>query len=231
MIITCEKCSSRFMTSAAALEPEGRTVRCANCGHSWFQSPRATPPPEPKPVVQQAPKTPVIDPADLDAVRARARQHMKQRMTPAKAASWAAFLLILGVGLFGINAYANQIVRVWPQSAKAYSLFGRDVNIRGFEIEEVNYTALVREGAGFLEVTGQVRNLTDAPMTPPLLRASLRDSAGSEVGAWTFAASDRPLEPGSQTRFVGRGPAPLDIAALEVRFIRSEDIDAIGLTP
>ena len=36
MIIACPECETRFKTSAEAIGPNGRTVRCANCSATWF---------------------------------------------------------------------------------------------------------------------------------------------------------------------------------------------------
>ena len=36
MIITCPECTTRYKTSAEAIGPNGRTVRCANCRETWF---------------------------------------------------------------------------------------------------------------------------------------------------------------------------------------------------
>src|SRR5690242_21691751 len=44
MILGCPVCRTRYLVDEAALRGRsGRTVRCANCGHSWQQ----TAPPEP----------------------------------------------------------------------------------------------------------------------------------------------------------------------------------------
>ncbi len=37
MMLVCPSCDSRYMIGADAIGPEGRKVRCANCGHEWFQ--------------------------------------------------------------------------------------------------------------------------------------------------------------------------------------------------
>lgn len=36
MIIVCPECQTRYKTTAKAIGPNGRTVRCANCSSSWF---------------------------------------------------------------------------------------------------------------------------------------------------------------------------------------------------
>ena len=38
MILTCPECSARYVVDPTALLPDGRTVRCAKCKHSWRES-------------------------------------------------------------------------------------------------------------------------------------------------------------------------------------------------
>ena len=38
MLISCSSCNSKYLLNSADLKPRGRTVKCAKCGNSWFQT-------------------------------------------------------------------------------------------------------------------------------------------------------------------------------------------------
>lgn len=220
--------------------PSGRTVRCANCGHSWYQTPPedAAPAPEPEtpaadatdtppekkaPAKQTPPERPAPDAAALDEIRARAQDRMRAKMTPAKAAAWAGIAAGLAGLAFLLDTYKAPIVAAWPQTASAYALAGREVNVRGLVIEKVAHDLVKTDDGAEIEVRGQIRNVTGEAQIVPLLRAGLTDAAGAELAAWRFSAQEDVLEPGQSAAFSGRAPASLDTRGLQVRFVRKRD--------
>ncbi|ESZ88312.1 MAG: zinc finger/thioredoxin [Blastomonas sp. CACIA14H2] len=63
MIIACPACNTRYAVPDSAIGIDGRSVRCAKCGYSWFQHGPDVPAPSAEPAAEAAPAAPAPSPA------------------------------------------------------------------------------------------------------------------------------------------------------------------------
>ncbi|HWC63859.1 MAG TPA: DUF3426 domain-containing protein [Rhizomicrobium sp.] len=240
MILTCPACSTRYQVDEAKFPPQGRSVRCAKCGHVWHQpGPQGEQPPEP--AVADAspaavPESHDGNQTDINQTLARFRSDMaakahataaaqaekKRSLVPllGVAAGWAA--LIAAVLLIGYAAvrYRQEVAVIWPQSAGVYEKLGLKVNTEGLDFVHVDYHREGEDGEVVLAVTGQIVN--NAPRELPVpqsVRVSLADSANHEIYHWSFTAPVQSLKPGQSAPFTTRlSSPPAGARHLEVRF-------------
>jgi predicted Zn finger-like uncharacterized protein len=205
MILTCPNCDTRYSVDGAKFPSQGRTVRCAKCGHSWHQAAEA---PEPdamaEPVVAPAPvaaparepeaETPAPDlPATPEAeetypvntpsgIRAFAPAAVAPEPKPplgprlAVAAGWAGLIAVVLLIAVSAVRYRQDIAVIWPQSAGVYSSLGLPVNASGIDFRQVDYRRETEDGQIVLVVSGQIVNLGRRVLPVPLnIRVTLSD--------------------------------------------------------
>jgi len=247
MILTCPSCGTRYQTAGAQFKPPGRNVRCAKCGHVWFQStpePEAELEPEPVAVPVVAPPSfsaaPAPEPAPglglgspdrsplnfnarpvLDeSVRAPEERPRRSRGAAlAQSAGWAALIVLVGAIGWASVQYRQTIASLWPQSATVYALMGMPVNIRGIALTNISYKQEYEDGQPILSVTGKVVNISNREQAVPEIRVVLLDDAKHELYHWTFDAGIPTLKPGAESPFVTRlSSPPPEARNLDVRF-------------
>ena len=247
MILTCPSCSTRYSVDAAKFPPAGRTVRCAKCGHSWFQAGEAAEIAEPAAVEPTGPvfvpqavqdaraADPVDDVASIAAPFAPASASLSRtttivedkplgRLGPKLAlmAGWVGLVaVILAIGFAAVR-YRQDIATIWPQSAGVYAALGLPVNASGIDFRQVEYRRESEDGQVVLAVSGQIVNAGRRELpVPQTVRVTLSDASNHELYHWTFKPTAQILAPGQAVKFVTRLASPPAAARhLEVRFAK-----------
>lgn len=213
MILECGVCRTRYLVPDAAIGPEGRTVRCANCKHSWFQDGASadalvaaativTPPP---PTSAETGTAPAAEPAapvggsfapahDFDAfgysAPFRPRRNPARRYTAIAAA--AGVTMLVGVGAIsssGAAGFATQL-----------GLSGAVQSPLRIEQNRIGRRDLPT-GSEMFAVSGRIINPTGERLPVADLRADLLDPQGRAVYSWTITPESRVVEPKGVVEF------------------------------
>ena len=111
-----------------------------------------------------------------------------------------------------------------PQTALLYRAIGLSVNLRGLTFENVRATQEASDGVPIAVVQGTISNISRTALEVPRLRFAVRNSAGSEVYAWTAVFSPSIVAPGEQLPFQSRlASPPSDGRDIVVRFYNRRD--------
>ena len=239
MILTCPSCGTRYTVDGSKFPSQGRTVRCAKCGHSWHQDAEA---PEPAAEVMAEPVATAAAPDVAGAEPATSapaesfsptRTYAPSSTEPpaprvplasrlAVAAGWAGLIAV--VLLIGISAvrYRQDIAVIWPQSAGVYSSLGLKVSASGIDFREVAYKRESEDGQTVLAVSGKIVNGGPRELpVPQTVRVTLSDVSNHELYHWTFKPTATVLAPGQTIPFSTRLSSPPAAARhLEVRFAK-----------
>ncbi|MBK1839512.1 zinc-ribbon domain-containing protein [Azospirillum sp. YIM B02556] len=223
MIVSCPTCSTRYTLSDESLGQDGRKVRCARCGHTWWQMPDRT---ELEPVIPDAPTelrpaTPAKT-ATQSGVKAKVKQSTAPRAKPSRGTVIGFALLGLLVagsaagGYFGRDA----VVRNWPPAALLYETIGMPAEPPGFglELRNIRSEQKVEGGTTVLLLDGEVANGTDAERTLPPLRVITFGPEHKLLQSWTIEPSAETLGPGAAANFHHSQPDPGPVTEVTVTF-------------
>ncbi len=207
MIVRCPVCRTCYLVDEEALRGRsGRTVRCANCGHTWHQAASPEPPEDGDEAKTDGRIEPALEvpprPATTLEVppRRRALPETSRRRSRWGALRWLVVAVLLALAaLAGVMVARGAVVALWPPAARLYALAGfpAEPPRTGLKIENL---APSRTPDGLL-IEGDVANGGKTTQDLPRLRVALRDAAEKEV---QFKIIDPPkprLPPGAVAHF------------------------------
>jgi len=244
MILTCPACSTRYQADSARFASPGRNVRCAKCGHVWFQTPPgaepepepalepvAPPPSDPVPSVAAPVSSTTLEsaitppPETMQPPRRSARRAANSGVL-ADAIAWAALIfLAITIGWAAV-LYRQTIVELWPGVAPLYEVVGLQVETEGIALTDIAYRHEVEDGLPVLSVMGKIVNVSDRELPVPVIRVMLSDEAQREIYHWMFAAGVQSLKPGAESPFVTRlSSPPTETRNLNIRFAQAGEAE------
>ena len=107
MILTCPSCNTRYMLDMASIRPEGQTVRCFKCKHTWVQD---------RPRVEECHS---IDRETGKPVVA------KPKLQISGIVDWVLFFVVFGAAITSAAiVYRDKMREIWPASNRLYTLIG-----------------------------------------------------------------------------------------------------------
>jgi predicted Zn finger-like uncharacterized protein len=202
MIVTCTSCSKRYLVDARALGVGGRNVRCAHCGHTWFQTPPADAPQLFDTTLAAAPESSAAGETEWRETRVQLPAVARSRVR-GQIVGWSVAAIAVVALVWGLIAERADIVNLWPPAARLYTMIGYGPTApgTGLELRKVTPSRGIENGVPILAIDGEVVNVSPVARDVPKLKVALRDGNDKELQAWTIAVTDQRLLPGASVPF------------------------------
>lgn len=242
MILTCPSCATRYYADDGSIGPNGRSVRCASCTHTWYVEsqlvlndgagvPDAEPPLTRERVERMRRAAAAANgPPVSAAARFRQQQAERQRKDRIRAAvvAWGATGVALAATTTSAVAFREDVARVWPKAASAYAAVGLDVNIYGLEFVDLQVEHVFDGPEPVLVVRGAVTNMGRDARPAPVLRFGLRDPSAREIQHVMARMTSATIPAGGAAPFEIRiENASADAADLEATFASAAEAAAM----
>jgi hypothetical protein len=201
-------------------------ARCPACAHGWLEA---------KPLEPLRPAPLTIDQLDSSDQEIRQlvsasllaqntfQQHRKRRR--AATAAWFGLALLAASPAAIALTLPNKVVAAAPAAISFYNWLGKEVNIYGLEIRNVDLQHLIVNGQKVIAIKGELQNVSNGERKIPWLRFGLKSGDNTELYQWQLDTASRPLRPGEAKAFVTRVASPPEAAnRVEIRFARPDEI-------
>jgi hypothetical protein len=223
------------MTKAAAIGPNGRTVRCARCEATWFVSAEDAAQDSldqkilEEDLVQAPVDNDVTETNDMSSLastapagahvtmRDKADAEKRARRRKVIWAIWLIPLLILLLGAALAFMFRQEIVNRIPQTATIYKSLGITVKTAGLEIESPTARMALIDGQTVLVVNSAIRNVSTAAQDVPMVQLSLHNGAGEPLAEWYVEPDKTRLAPKGRLEFASQFPDP-PVDAVDLRY-------------
>jgi predicted Zn finger-like uncharacterized protein len=202
VILACPACRTSYLVDEQELNrPAGRTVRCANCGHTWRR-----PPPlimrDREPIAP--PATPRIEPAIAVPPRPGPLPIPALQLHPRRrrAVGWVVLgviVALLALALLAAIMARKEVTAMWPAATRLYALVGLSGAPPGPGLELAKI-APTRTAEG-LVIEGDITNTGSTARDVPRLRVALRDPAEKETQFKIIDPPSARLGPGETAHF------------------------------
>jgi len=226
MILNCSKCATRYLIADASIGPAGRSVRCANCGHSWFEPapeslrepPSELPPPHIAPSTLR--KHPIPPGSNLPVV-----------VVVHRAPGWLKYLCVMLLPLLLIMtpfAYRKTILDHHPEFAFLYEPFGIYYT-DGLALADITLkSSQAGNGQTHYTLACSVINEAKGSRTMPVVVATLLGTGGHVIGSSSnLVETGKNMISGDLEHCV---PYSFDAKANDVTQVRVDLADLFDLT-
>lgn len=228
MILTCDKCHTRYLLPTHLLGADGRRVRCTLCSHEWFQIPEdddfsdslvdAELTPDSVNTFSEDMDMPILVQDVIPPDPKKLFKWQSGMSTGMMAALFIAVLLFTGLLMF-----RGPVTKIWPDSLALYTALGLTDPIPGEGLVFENLQATTSynaEGVEILRVTGDVMNIRNYPVRVPGLRFALRREDGSEVETWSYPSPNADIPAQQSIPLTATYPQiAADVKEVNVRFV------------
>lgn len=210
MYITCPECTTRYVVKADAVGDKGRTVKCAKCGHKWFQAPAGVEENERirQEVSEDIPRTIAEGSGVKTEERRLPMKSTKTFVVPVPGVlKFALWLLLCLAPFFGLVAYKDLVLAQVPALAPAYHYLGL-LHDKGIALYDIALIEEPWEGNPTSWISGSFINESEQEQSIKKLRVVFLDKEHKKLGERFFPSSHRePMKPGEELAFKVPVPA------------------------